>query len=113
MRHGGIAVALTKSGVNCMRHKNRQSGYLLEIPLLMMVVGIVLAIILPLMPVMIRKIFLVIGAVVWIFGIYYMIVIPGWQPSDHSRLRYPLNLIVFIGIAALLAAAVLHYVWYG
>jgi len=96
-----------------MSPKNKQSGYLLEIPLIMMAVGILLAILLPILPKLVGKIVLVIGVLVWIGGIYYMIVIPGWQPRNSSHVHYTWSLMIFIALAALLAFATSVYVLYG
>lgn len=96
-----------------MNKKNKQAGYLLEVPLLMMVVGIFLAIFLPLLPKIIAKILLVIGALIWIAGSYYMLIIPGWQPDTSSRLRFPWNWLVLIGMSAILIFVTVMYVWKG
>lgn len=96
-----------------MSYKNKQSGYLLEVPLIMMAVVLLLAILLPILPKIVGKIILVIAALVWISGIYYIIVIPGWQPGNSSRLRYPWSLMVFIALAALLVFVTALYVLHG
>jgi hypothetical protein len=93
-------------------YDNKQAGYLLEIPLMMVAVGMLLAIFLPILPNIIGKIVFVIGVLVWIAGLYYMIVIPGWQPDTNTRLRHPWNSIVFTIIAALLVFIASDYVFY-
>jgi hypothetical protein len=92
-------------------YKNKQSGYLLEIPIIMLAVGMLLTFLLPVLPDIIRKIVVIISALVWIAGSYYMIVTPGWQPGNNSRLRYPWSLVVFIIFAALLAFTTAAYVF--
>ncbi len=58
-----------------------QRGYLLEIPLIIIVTGVLLAILIPILPKIATQILVVIGAIIFIAGFYYMIVIPGWQPN--------------------------------
>lgn len=94
-----------------MFSKNKQSGYLLEIPLIMALVGILLAVFLPILPEIIGKLLLIFSVLVFIGGFYYMIVIPGWQPHDIARLHYPWSLLVFIGIATLLVLLTIIYVF--
>lgn len=77
-----------------------------------MLSAMVLAIILPLVPEIMKKILLIIGASIWIGGIYYMILIPGWQPGKRLPLPYTLRLLLFLGIATLLLATVVHYLWF-
>lgn len=98
-----------------MHFKNRQVGYLLEIPLLMMLVVILLAVFLPLFPKIIGKILLIMGALVWIAGSYYMLIIPGWQPETYtkSRLRFPWNWLAFSAMSAFLLFVTGMYVWQG
>lgn len=98
-----------------MNLKKRQTGYLLEIPLFMMVVGILLAIFLPLLPKIAAKILLVIGVLIWIAGSYYMLIIPGWQPDVYAnqRLRFPWNWLAFIVMSAFLLFVMAMYVWHG
>lgn len=72
-----------------------------------------LAILLPLLPKIIAKILLVIGALVWIAGSYYMLIIPGWQPESYSRLRFSWNMLVFIGMSVILAFVTVMSVWHG
>jgi len=80
-----------------------------EIPLIMGAVGILLAIMVPKLPGMAGKVLVVVGALVWIVGFYYLIVVPGWQPGNSSRFHRPWNLIVFLGIAVTLSLAACVY----
>ncbi len=82
--------------------KRGQSGYLLEVPIIVMVVGVSLAVLVPQLPPLGQKIAVIVGALILIACAYYMIVIPGWQPRA-TRLRAPWNLVVFTAVAALLA----------
>jgi hypothetical protein len=93
-----------------MRSKHWQSGYLYEIPLILMAVAVLLAILLPTLPKVAGKVLALAGAVVIIGGLYYMIVIAGWQPGDTSRLRWPWSLVVFLAIALLVVLAAGVYV---
>ena len=85
-----------------MKGKRGQAGYLLEVPIIVMVVGVGLAVLVPNLPPLGQKIAVGLGALILIACAYYMIVIPGWQPGAR-RLRAPWNLVVFSVVAALLA----------
>jgi len=87
-----------------MKLRGLQAGYLLEVPIIVMVVGVGLAVLVPNLPPLGQKIAVMLGALVLIACAYYMIVIPGWQPGA-TRLRTPWNLVVFSMVAALLAFA--------
>ncbi len=86
--------------------KRNDAGYLLEIPLIVMGVVILLAVIIPKLPLPVAKVVVALGGMVILFGLYYMIVIPGWQPGATGRLRWPWNLIVFILIAAVVVLGI-------
>ena len=88
----------------------RQEGYLMEIPLLMGAIAILLAIALPRLPVMLGKALVVVCALVWIGGIFYMLVLPGWQPGAAERLKNPWNTLVFAGIAVAICIAALAFI---
>jgi hypothetical protein len=72
-----------------------QRGYLLEVPIILVVLAIVVSTVLPHLSPTGQKIFLGIAAVPVLFGLYYMIVIPGWMPGDSGRLAPPWNWITF------------------
>ena len=95
--------------------KNKHAGYLLEVPLLMMAVGLLLAIFLPLLPKLIGKALLVIAVLIWIASSYYLLIIPGWQPDTYanSRLRFPWNWLALIAMSAFLIFVTVMYVWKG
>lgn len=86
-----------------------QRGYLLEIPILFMVVIVVLSIILPNLPPLGQKIAIAIAAVPILFALFYMIVIPGWMPGDKGRLRPPWNWVVFLPVAAAIITVVVAF----
>lgn len=79
--------------------RHLQRGYLLEIPILLMVVGVVLSILIPNLPPLGQKIVFGIGAVPILFALFYMIVIPGWTPNYSGRLKWPWNWLVFLLVA--------------
>ena len=64
----------------------------------MMAVGLLLVVIVPRVPDLVGKALISMGALVWIGGCFYILVIPGWQPGSTRRLSKPWNLIVFLGI---------------
>ena len=82
--------------------KRAQSGYMIEIPLIVAVVAVLGSIILPNLPPLGQKVAVVLGALVFIAGAFYMIVVPGWQPGAQ-RLRPPWSLLVFALVALLIA----------
>ncbi|MFA7399255.1 MAG: hypothetical protein WCZ98_02125 [Sideroxydans sp.] len=76
-----------------------QRGYLLEIPILFVVVLVVLSILLPELPPLGQKILIGIAALPILFALFYMIVIPGWTPEHSGRLKWPWNWLVFLLVA--------------
>lgn len=85
----------------------RQRGYLLEIPILFVVVVIVMSIIIPKLPPLGQKIAFAIAAIPILFFLFYMIVIPGWTPGYEGRLKWPWNWLVFLLVAIPIVAVVL------
>ena len=85
----------------------RQRGYLLEIPILFVVVVIVMSVVIPKLPPLGQKIAFAIAAVLILFFLFYMIVIPGWTPGYEGRLKWPWNWVVFLLVAIPIVAAVL------
>jgi hypothetical protein len=90
--------------------RRKQSGYLMEIPLLMAGVGLLLAVLVPRLPGILGKALVCLGAVVWIGGLFYMLVLPGWLGGATPRLRGPWKLVVFIAVSVTIIAAVISYV---
>jgi peptidoglycan/LPS O-acetylase OafA/YrhL len=92
--------------MNIFSSHQRQRGYLLEIPILFFILLVILAIILPHLRPLGQKILICIATVPILFMLYYMIVIPGWMPSDTARLRPPWNLLVFLLVAIVIITVV-------
>jgi hypothetical protein len=90
-----------------------QRGYLLEVPILLAVVVIVVAVVFPNLPRYGQKIFLGVAAIPVLFCLYYMIVIPGWSPHGGGRLRPPWSWIVFGLVAAAIIAVVVAFAFSG
>lgn len=93
------------------RVRRRQRGYQLEVLIIVAVVAVALAVGLPKLPPLGKKIAAVAGAIVFIAGFYYDIVVPGWRPG--TRLAPPLSWVVFGLVAALIACAAGAFVIYG
>jgi len=89
--------------------RRRQQGYLFEIPLLLVVVGVVLAILLPNLSALGQRILSVIAVPIVLFCLYYMIVVPGWTPDDTGRLKPPWSLLLFLLIAVPIIAALVMF----
>jgi hypothetical protein len=87
-----------------------QRGYLLEIPILLFVVALVLAVLLPMLSPVGQKILLGLALIPVLFFLYYMIVIPGWTPGDRGRLKPPWNLILFVLTAGVIVFGVAAFV---
>lgn len=86
----------------------RSAGYLLEVPLLLMAIGLVLALLLPNLPPLGQKVLLGLAALPLLLGLYYMIVTPGWTPGG-SGLRPPWGLAWFSLVALLIVALVVAF----
>jgi hypothetical protein len=87
------------------RHNRSEDGYLLEVPILLFVVLLTVAILIPHLSPLGRKVVLTIAAVPVLFALYYMIVIPGWRPGV-TPLRWPWNWLSFLLCAILIVSAV-------
>ncbi len=79
--------------------RQSQRGYLLEIPILFVVVVVIMSVVIPKLPPLGQKIAFVIGALLILFFLFYMIVIPGWTPGYEGRLKWPWNWVVFLLVA--------------
>jgi hypothetical protein len=89
-----------------MRSSGRQTGYMIEVPIIVVFVILILAAVLPNLSPGFAKALAVTGALIVTAGAYYMLIIPGWQAGRPSRLRPPWNWLIFVLIAAgILAAA--------
>ena len=85
--------------MNKLSSRRLQRGYLWEIPFLFTLVVVGLSALLPHLPPWGQKIAIAIAAVPILFFLFYMIVIPGWMPSDEGRLKWPWNWLVFLLVA--------------
>lgn len=96
-----------------MKRQSRyaQGGYLLEVPILLAVVGIVVSFLLQILPPIGQKILISLAAFPVLFCLYYMIVIPGWTP--RGRMSPPWNWITFGLAAALVITVVLAFIFGG
>ena len=92
-----------------MTFPRRQLGYLMEIPILLAVVELGVFFLLPMLPPVGRKVLMAVAAFPVLFCVYYMIVIPGWQPHP-SRLSQSTRMVLFIGAAIAILAGVVMYV---
>ena len=59
----------------------REGGYLLEVPLILFVAAVLLAVVLPRLPPGVAALVALVGAGVVLLCLYYMIVVPGWRPG--------------------------------
>ncbi len=85
---------------------HRQSGYLYEVPLIIMVTGVATAFAVPRLPSILAKLVLVACYLVWIGGAYYMLLRPGWQPDTGRRLGRPWAILLFILIVLALGLGI-------
>jgi hypothetical protein len=97
--------------MNPLPFRRPQRGYLLEIPILFVVVVVILTVVLPHLPPLGQKIAVAIAGALILFFLFYMIVIPGWTPGYGGRLRWPWNWVVFVPVAALVIAVVVAFMF--
>ena len=90
--------------------KRRQAGYQLEVLIIIAVVGVTLAVVVPNLPPPGQKIAAVAGAIVFIAGFYYDLIIPGWRPG--RRLGPPWNWVAFAMVSAVIVALAGSFVIY-
>ena len=92
--------------------KNSEAGYLYEIPCGVIVVLVLLTLVLPSLPLLAAKVVVVLAALVVVAGLYYVMVIPGWQPAAIAERRsgWPWNLVKFVLVALAIAAATTAFV---
>lgn len=76
-----------------------EGGYQFEYPLMVMGTLLLLALLVPSLPVWLAKVVVTAGCVPLLFGLYYMVVTPGWQPRA-SHLPRLLRLALFVLLAA-------------
>ena len=88
-----------------------QRGYLFEIPLILAVLFLALALILPRLPGLGRKILLAVATVPTLVCLFYLIVLPGWAPGTPLRGRpAAYRLALFLACAAATVAAVAVFI---
>lgn len=93
-----------------MSNRLCQAGYLLEVPAILIVTAIVLALLLPAISGIARQIALSIGILIYAGCLYYIILTPGWQPGG----RLPLwRRLLWFGLATVPALGALWYAWFG
>ena len=90
--------------------RRHQRGYLMEIPVLLVIIVIVLTVLLPELSRTGQKILVGIVAIPILFALFYMTVIPGWTPGNEGRLKWPWNWLVFLLIAALITAIAVLFI---
>jgi len=96
--------------MNMLSLRRFQRGYLLEIPVLFVIIVIVLSALLPELSRTGQKIVMGVAAIPILFALFYMIVIPGWTPGNEGRLKWPWNWLIFLLIAAPIAAVVVLFI---
>ena len=86
----------------------------MEIPIILFISAVLIGVLLPNLPDMAGKIVVIVVALIWIAGLYYMIVIPGWQPGAEtpSRLGKFMRLILFVAFALLILSVTGAYIFY-
>jgi hypothetical protein len=92
------------------RWRGLQRGYLREIPLLLFVLALVLAVLLPHLSPGGEKMAVAVTAVASVTGLFYMIVAPGWTPNASAGGRLRWRVALFLGCAAALVAAVAAFI---
>jgi hypothetical protein len=80
-----------------------------EFPLMLVVIGIGLAILLPLLPPLGKTLALGVAVLPVLRALFYMIVAPGWTPEAGGRGGKVLRWVVFLGITGGCVAGVLTF----
>ncbi|GFO56373.1 hypothetical protein GMSM_33800 [Geomonas sp. Red276] len=83
-----------------VQRNQSQAGYLMEVPILLCLVAVSLALIIPHLSTFGRKIAVSIAAFPVLFCLYYMIVIPGWRGGERASLGPVMRWVIF-ALAAL------------
>lgn len=92
------------------RMSRRHRGYLLEVPLLLAVTGIALAVLFPLLPPVGQKVAVAMCLFPVLMGSYYLLVVPGWTLERGSGPRVFWRLATFLVLAGLLTASALFFI---
>ena len=91
-------------------HHRRQAGYLLEVPVLLVLIIVGATFLLPQLSPAGRKILVALAALPVLICLFYMIVTPGWQPNSRGRLKPPWSVLAFLLLAAVIVAGVVTFV---
>lgn len=83
---------------------------MLEVPLLLAVTGIALAVLLPRLPPVGQKVAVAVCLFPVLMGFYYLLVIPGWTLERGSDPRVFWRLATFLVLAGLLTASALFFI---
>lgn len=87
-----------------------QRGYLFEIPIILFLLVVVLAIVMPRLPPSGQKALVGVAAVPIVFCLFYMIVAPGWMPGQSVAWRLAWRAALFLGCAAAIVAGVAAFI---
>ncbi len=82
----------------------------MEVPLIMAVVGVAVAVLLPVLPGWLGKLVLVFAALVWLRGLHYMLLTPGWLPGATPGPGRIVRLAVFLVLTTLICLGVAAYI---
>jgi hypothetical protein len=91
---------------NSIGPRQLQRGYLLEIPIMLFIVMVVLAVLMPRLSLTGQKVLLVIAAAAILFCLFCMVVMPGWVPGSSGRGGLVWRIALFLGCAAAIVAGV-------
>lgn len=90
--------------------RRKQLGYLYGVPVGLALMGMALAIIVPLLPPTVAKVLVVAGAVIASGALYYLLVAPGWLPERPAGMGRMARLATFLAVALLLLAGAATFV---
>jgi len=71
---------------------------------MLIILLLALAILAPRLPLIGQKVLIGVAVVPIVFGLFYMIVAPGWVPGNSGRVRRALRMALFLGLAAAIVA---------
>jgi hypothetical protein len=92
------------------RSRCSQRGYLREIPLLLLVLALVVAVLLPRLPPSGQKVAVAMASLPAVVGLFYIIVAPGWTPDGSGAGRRRRRVALFLACAATLGAGVAAFI---
>jgi hypothetical protein len=85
--------------------RQSQRGYLVEIPILLAIVLVVLAVLVPRLPPVGQKATIGAGAVAILCLLFYMVIVPGWMPGKSAGRALAWRVPLYVGSAALILIA--------